>query len=245
MRITAQLELKSPQFPRDHRRACMSQLKTGLTDYSGGEFFRKLYDGSAKAKPLCFAVGFPRGIRFEKDRIVLPERSNQVYITYSTGDMETGILLYNALKRVKGKSRPLANGNEMTLKRLYMPPEACISGTQMLVKTLSPICVRLRDGGQKQYCSVERPDFEEKLREQLMRRFQNSNSITDEMLKTFHFLPIQMKKTVVLHFGQKIECSIGTAAISGAPELLFELYENGLGSRCSNGFGLLQILQQR
>jgi CRISPR-associated endoribonuclease Cas6 len=246
MRATAQLNLKKPEVPADYRPAVLSLLKSGLTVYSNGQFFSEFYDGSAKTKPLCFSVGFPRGVKFQKDKVLLPAESTYIKVTFSSGDRKTGILLYNALRRTQGKSRPLADGNEMTLTKLYAPPEPVLnSTTQMLAKALSPICVRVKDGGKRQYASVAQPDFEEKLREQLARRFRDNSSITDEAIKTFHFFPVQAHKTVALHFGQKMECSVGTAVISGVPALLYEIYENGLGSRCSNGFGLLQILQQK
>lgn len=246
MRLTAQLDLKKSEMPTDYRPAVMSLLKSGLTAYSNGEFFSKFYDGSSKTKPLCFSVGFPRGVKFQKDKVLLPAESTYIKVTFSSGDRKTGMLLYNALRHTKGKARPLADGNEMMLTNIYTPPEPVLtSATQMLVKTLSPICVRVKDDENRQYASVSQVDFEEKLREQLVRRYRENSSITDEAIKTFHFLPLKMKKTVVLHFGQKIECSVGTAAISGTPVLLHEIYENGLGSRCSNGFGLLQILQQK
>ena len=246
MRLITQLNLMKPEVPADYRPAVMSLLKSGLTVYSNGEFFGKFYDGSSKTKPLCFSVGFPHGVKFQKDKVLLPTESTYIQVTFSSGDMETGMLLYNALRQTKSKARPLADGNEMTLTNIDTPPEPVLtSTTQMLVKTFSPICVRVKDDPKRQYASVAQPDFEERLRDQLARRFSDNSNIADEATKTFHFLPLKMKKTVVLHFGQKIECSVGTAAISGAPALLYEIYENGLGSRCSNGFGLLQILQQK
>jgi CRISPR-associated endoribonuclease Cas6 len=245
LRVIGQLELKEPQFPLDYRPTVLSLFKKGLSDYSGGEFFKEFYDGTAATKPLCFAVGFPHEIQFEKDRILLPACNTHIQITFSSGDVQTGIVMYNALCCRKGKNWPLPSGNTMTLTKLYMPPEKLVHNTSLIVKALSPICVRVKEGEKEHYASVAQPDFEEKLREQLIRRFRGNHSITDEMLKTFHFLPLHMRKTVVLHYRQKIECSVGTATISGSPELLYELYENGLGSRCSAGYGLLQILQQR
>jgi CRISPR-associated endoribonuclease Cas6 len=244
MRISGDLILKKPEFPLDYHPVILSLLKTGLSDYMGGRYFEELYDGSAKAKPLCFAVKLPYGVKFEKDRIIFPDGANKVHVTFSTGDMRTSILLANSLKRCKRISRPLVDGNAMVLSRLYIVPEVYMKTTRLLIQMLSPICVRTYNGNKIHYTSVAREDFENQLRKQLARKFANNDKITKSMIHEFHFLPVKMKKTVVLHFGQKIECSVGIAAINGAPELLWELYENGLGSRCSNGFGLFQILQQ-
>lgn len=143
MRVAVQLDIKNPEFPTDGRPAVLSLFKAGLTKYDDGAFFSELYDGSPKPKALTFAIGFPRGIRFCKDKILLPSGSHYITVTFSSGDMRTAILLNNALRRCKGKARPLANGNTMTLTGLHFPPEPRINGHRILVKTLSPIIVRV------------------------------------------------------------------------------------------------------
>ena len=54
--------------------------------------------------------------------------------------------------------------------------------------------------------------------------------------------PIRPKKTVVKHYNQFIESSIGSFILEGNPAVLDYLYKACVGSRRSSGFGLFEVI---
>ena len=62
------------------------------------------------------------------------------------------------------------------------------------------------------------------------------------MLEDFKFTPVSMKKTVIKHYNQCLEASLGTFTLSGNIKLLTRLYSDGIGSRTAMGFGYFNVI---
>ena len=239
MRISAKFQLKNREIQTDYRRAILALLKTGLSNYSSGEFYHEWYDGSAKEKSFCFSVMLPKGSAFNKETICLGD--TWLHITFSTSDHRTAMLLLNILQEMKGTPFPLVH-NEMTLISIAMLPEMILPTTSKIyLRMLAPLCVRTFQEENRQYVSIQHDDFVKQVCDQLKRRYRN---LPDNAFDGFCFMPIDMKKTVITHYDQKIECTLGSAFISSDPRLLKAIYDNGLGTRCSAGFGLIDIIRQ-
>ena len=56
--------------------------------------------------------------------------------------------------------------------------------------------------------------------------------------------PIQCKKVVVKHYGRYIDITTGMFEIQANNEILQYFYDQGIGSRKSAGFGMIDLITQ-
>ena len=64
----------------------------------------------------------------------------------------------------------------------------------------------------------------------------------ENIVDTFSLEPVKAKKVIVKFYEKKIETSTGIFKISGNEQLLKYLYDAGIGSKRSSGFGMFQIV---
>ena len=129
----------------------------------------------------------------------------------------------------------------MTLENITMTKEKEITTDKIIVKFQSPLCVRERENNKYYYYSYENDKFEEILKINIKEQLKITN-IPTEKVDTFTIKPINAKKILIKFYEKCIECSTGTFEISGNKELLKYLYQSGIGSKHSAGFGMFQIL---
>ena len=63
-----------------------------------------------------------------------------------------------------------------------------------------------------------------------------------EVVDDFNIEAVQAKKVIVKFYEKKIETSTGIFRITGDKQLLNYLYQAGIGSKRSSGFGMFKIL---
>jgi len=242
MRLKIELELENEHLPLDYRPTIISLFKHILTVYENGKHFRTYYE-AGKDKPFTFAVGIP-GSTFTKEKILVPNR--KINITFSTSDIGTGIVFFNALLMQKNKSYPLAHENAMIVKNVSIEKEISITTNTIDVIFKSPLCVRehSKENNKDIYYSYEKKGFNEVLNKVVELQIAKSNSLPTSILGDFSINTIDCKKTVVKHHSQFIEATVGMFRLTGNIALLNYLYTNGIGSRKSSGFGLIEIIRK-
>lgn len=242
MRFKIELELKNEHLPLDYRPTVISLFKHSLTIYEKGEHFSTYYE-TGKHKPFTFGVGIP-GSTFTKEGIVVPNR--KINITFSTDDIGTGIVFFNALMMQKNKAYPLAYENTMTVKNILIEKEFEITTNTIEVIFKSPLCVRehSKENNKDIYYSYEKEGFNEAFGKVLKSQIANSHTIPTSILEDFSMIPIDCKKTVVRHHAQFVEATVGRFGLTGNIALLNYLYKSGVGSRKSSGFGLIEIMRK-
>ncbi|MBP2657196.1 MAG: cas6 [Firmicutes bacterium] len=240
MRFKIQLQLKNNQLPLDFRPAVISLFKHSLTVYQDGKHFDTYYD-IGKSKLFTFSVNIPSS-NFGRDFITVP--SKEISIMFSTGNNTTGIVFFNALLMQKNIAFPLAFGNYMTITNMIINNEIPIMSDTISVIFKSPLCVRqhIKEGNKDIYYSYEKEGFNTALNNVLEWQITNSN-LPATLLKGFSLVPVQCKKTVVLHLKQYIEVTLGVFKLTGNIALLNYFYANGIGSRKSSGFGMMEIIR--
>ena len=240
MRSKLEIFLEHPVLPMDYRRCMLSLFKKALSTYENGRYYPFIY-GNSEDKCFSFSVSLPKGAVFTGKTIHLPV--NRISLTVSTADLQTGILLNNMLLSVRGCRHPLPDGNAMSIGCLSAMHEPQISAGQILVRFLSPLCVREHIEKQDRYFTTADPDFQEQLFRCAAYQLRNTEFSLHEP-ESLSFFPLQMKKTKVLHYNQYIPVSFGTCILRGEPRLLQHLYGSGIGSRRGSGFGLFHILSE-
>lgn len=242
MRFKIEMELKNEQFPLDYRSVVISLLKQSLTEYDGGKHLCEYFE-VGKAKPYTFAVGLP-GSTFKKDKILVPNK--KINITFSTGHIGTGILFFNALMIQRNKSYPLAFGNAMTITNILVEKEFIITTDKINIIFKSPLCVRehSKQNNKDFYHSYEKERFNEVLLKVLKAQIEKDGTLPLTLLDGFSMTPLKCKKTVIKHYSQFIEATLGIFTIRGNIALLGHLYANGMASRKSSGFGMFEIIKE-
>ena len=129
----------------------------------------------------------------------------------------------------------------MTLENITMTKEKEITTDKITIKFQAPLCVRSRENNKDYYYSYENDNFEEILKINIKEQLKITD-IPTETVDTFIIKPINAKKVLIKFYEKCIECSTGTFEISGNKELLKYLYQAGIGSKHSAGFGMFQIL---
>lgn len=242
MRLKIEIELKNKHLPLDYRPTIISLFKYSLTIYENGKHFSNYYE-TGKDKPFTFAVGIPNS-KFTKEMILVPNR--KINITFSTSDISTGIVFFNALLMQKNKSYPLAYENAMSIKNILIEKEFSITTNTIDIMFKSPLCVRehSKKNNKDIYYSYEKDGFKEALNKVLEFQIANSDILCTSVLEGFSINPISCKKTVVRHHSQFVEVTVGMFSLTGNIALLNYLYTNGIGSRKSSGFGMIEIMRK-
>lgn len=242
MRFKIELQLKNEKLPLDYRPSVISLFKHCLTVYDNGEHYSTYYE-IGESKQFTFAVDIPSST-FTKEMILVPNK--KINITFSTSDIGTGIIFFNSLMMQKNKSYPLAYENEMTVKNISIEKEVPITTNVINVMFKSPLCVRehIKENNKDIYYSYEKEGFNEALNSVLEFQIANSNILPKSILEGFSMKSIRCKKTVVRHHSQFVEVTLGIFSMKGNIALLNYLYANGVASRKSSGFGMIEIIRK-
>lgn len=235
MKILLQFQLRNNKLPIDYRRVILSFFKKALSEIADGKYYEKYYF-KPERRNFSFAVNLPNP-KFSKSEITLGK--NEFRITFSTSDKMTGFVFMSAFIKQKGNNFSAPLGNVFILTNISQIGDKTASSSTALVKMLSPLCIRehSRDENKNSYYSVASESFEKKankiIQEQLI-----ESGFDDERVKGFSIQPINSKKTVVFHYGNYIECSLGEFVLNGDKAIINYLLQSGIGSRKSAGFGL-------
>lgn len=241
MRFILKFLLKNNKLPLDYRRVCLSFFKKALSEAADGKYFDEYFLNNQR-RPFTFAVQLPSP-HFSKESILLDK--NETKIIFSTGDTKTGFIFCSSFIAQKNKKFNLPYENTMTLKNIFKVPDKEVTGTEMLVKAISPLCLRehRNEDNRDIYYSVKSENFEEKAKEIIGEQLKDSG-FSETLIKDFSISPINARKTVIMHYNCYIECSLGDFAICADKSILNYILKNGIGSRKSAGFGFVDLLTE-
>ncbi|MCI9070089.1 CRISPR-associated endoribonuclease Cas6 [Clostridium sp.] len=244
MRFALTLELEKKNFPIDYRRLILSYIKNALSKCNNGKYYEKFFKDTIQ-KDYCFSVILPKA-KFNKNYIQL--ESNEIEILFSTEDKDkTGFILFSAFIAQKNKPYPLENDNFMTLKNIRNKKQEEIINSKAVFKTSigSGICVRDHDRKSNKdiYYVYNYEKFREKLNVVLSNKLIKFGFTKDE-IDEIKVNPLNCKKIVVKHYGKYIDVTTGMFEIQANKRILQYLYNSGVGSRTSLGFGMVDLVTQ-
>lgn len=244
MRFLLTLAVKKNRFPIEYRRVILSYIKNALTSCNNGKFYDDFF-GEVKQKDYCFSVIFPKA-KFANDEIQI--ENNEIKIIFSSDDKnKTGLKLFSAFIGQKNISFPLENDNSMILKSIKNIKREEILNDRAIFKTTlgSGICVRDhdRETNKDKYYIYSDKEFREKLKFVLKNELINAG-FSESQADNISINPIQCKKAVAKHYKRYIDITLGMIEISGNRFVLQYLYDTGIGSRKSAGFGMVDLVTQ-
>lgn len=248
MRYKVVVEAKTNEIPIEYRRGVMSLFKTMLGDISNGMYMDKYYpdirkttdEGVAQLKPnpFTFSVKLYKP-KFTSESVVLEKKEFE--IIFSTDDQMTALIFHNGFLGKKDKWMKFGN-TEIKINKIYDYKEQVIEVNGINIKMLSPLCIREhnKENNKDYYYSSMREKFKVQAEEVISTQLEARGfSKKDREVKIDC---IREVKTVVTHYGQKIEVSLGEFRLEGNKKALTSLYLSGIGSRSSAGFGLFDLL---
>lgn len=239
MRINTHIYLKESTLKKDNRRYFLSLIKKALSK-SSPELYEKLYNsGKPQMKKMSFALKFCKP-KFEGNNILL--ENNEITMTISSSDPVFCIEIYNAMLAMKNLEFPIADNNAMTVMSVKIENTKSIEKEKISIYMLSPLIVREHNKDQKdRYYTFEDEKFSETFFNITKNMFKKLFEI-DINKDDIKITPIKAKTTVTNVLGTNARCSLGSFELSGNRKLLNILYEIGLCSKRSQGFGLFDIL---
>ena len=246
LRLSLLFETPQVVIPIYYRSTFVSLIKKTL---EGTPYF-DLYYRRKYPKPFTFSVYLPIE-RINSERIYLrkPEKGNPLLKLFISS---TDAVLLLQIVASLGEIKEYSWGNELKLKFLKvektLPPPNAENG-MLLVKTMSPIFLKAKNGKPLLPPQPSEVDFEDKLKE-FNREF---NEIHKRIFRTLdlHYMevkiiPISWRKRVIkLRFSEQkeklhhVEVFEGKFALYGDAETLKNLYYKGVGLRTAEGFGMV------
>ena len=239
MRFYLEWRLKEPRLPLDYTRIFISFFKSSLKAVDKVAY-QELYEtGTPLMKPYTFSVYFPNR---QVNGSELHFKGNRIKLTFSCSDLEWSIRFLNAFTNQRGETFKLPQQNEMTLIQVRTEVLKPVQEKEVLIKFLSPLAVLKREAETKQnyYLVWNDEGFETQLKDVLNRQL--SNLSAHLLLDGFELTPLQPKRLGCRAFGQLILASGGIYRLKGDPKLIQHLWEAGIGSRRSAGFGMFEII---
>lgn len=237
MRMQMIFQLEKPELDIEYRRAFLSLLKKSFQQASE-TVYQKLYETGTTMKPFTFGVYLEKP-EFRESIVLL--QSREITLNFSTSETTLGIYFYNSLVKNRFVPFPLAKGNSLSRPRFRLVKEQRISSSEMVFKTLTPFLVREHDRaeGKDVYLTKEDPKFVSQLEWSI-------GNMIDTMMgrkETVKVEPVKLGGNIpIMHYGQRVDGYTGIIKMTGSPEVLEFIYQVGLGSRRSEGFGLLEVV---
>ncbi len=237
MRFKLYFTLENLQIPIQYRKSIISFFKHCLISYNE-TYYKKYYNQKdTNIKNYAFSVYYKQS-QIQKENIIL--KDNKMELNVTTSDYETGIILYNAFNKQKNKKYPLQD-NIMVLQNIVMIQEKQITNPKITIKFQAPLCVRHRIDNKDYYHSYQSKQFQDIIKINIKEQIKITD-IPEDIVDTFEIKPINPKKVIIKFYEKCLECSTGVFEISGKKELLTYLYQSGMGSKHSAGFGMFQII---
>lgn len=236
--------LENPELPKDNKSIWLSFLKNVLSKCNKGKFYESYFSGT-NSKDYSFSILLSKP-KFVEEKVLL--ENNQVKMIFSADDKKkTGLIFYAAFLEAKNRRFPLPEGNGMTLKRVRQMREKLITSSKVAFRTVTGggLVVREheREKNRDKYYTYKDSGFDENLKKVLKVQAKTAG-FSENMVEELVMTPVQCKKVLVKHYGVYIDVTVGIFYLEGDSDLLQYFYQAGIGSRHSEGYGLLDIISQ-
>ena len=242
MRFILDFELDTVRLPIEIRRTVISFFKKSLTEEHNSKYYPEVFTGT-QIKDYSFSVIFPLDKYFAEE-IYLKRPEMKVVVSCSEKN-NIGFLLVNVFLSQRNKKFPLPKDTHMILKDVRIIEEKIIKGEEAIFQTTIGGGVVVREHNKEEnkdiYYSVGNERFEEVLNWLMKERFKRLG-YPEDIFKDFSCKLLEGRKIVVKHFDLKFPVTTGRFKVKAPKILLEEIYRTGMGSRLSQGFGLLEYL---
>lgn len=237
-------EYKTSQIPVANRMMWVSLFKEALKKVNK-DYYEKLYyfgeKNNKQSKNFCFST-YLKDFRIDEDLISIKDR---VILNISTSDYEFGINIYNGLLQMNTFKY---KGFILEKIKISLVKENFIGCSEITVKTMSPICIKDKEG---KFLSPNDENYEKELNYAANQSLINSRGYG--LYEELAIEPVSIKKVVVKEDIRDFKANAnkdifyvtaygGIFKLRGHIEDLNMIYQNGLGLRRGQGFGMIELL---
>lgn len=238
MRFCVELLLNNEKFPKDKNRIIISLLKHCYEEYDK-DYYDSLYESNKnEIKSFTFSL-YMGNCKFEREEIIIPEK--KIILNFSTSSIEDSIYFYNSILQAKNKPYEI-KGVSLTVNKINIIKEKIIAENFLDLRVLSPIVVRDHSGQNDEtwYYSLNEEKgkeiFNSNLKQQLLDEFGTARELD---INEIEIQVVSNKEVKIKHYGIEVLSNIARLNIKAKPYILDYLYKSGIGSRRSQGFGMI------
>lgn len=243
--MRVRISISASKLPVSYGFLFLSLIKEALQsedpEYYSRLFFYDQRRSNKVTKNFCFAIRLPSFQLTDNEFIFTDDRNASLIL--SSPDVELVLKLYNGFLKTRSFSY---QNYALRITRISLLREKVIGSSSVIFQTMSPICIKDQEGF---YLDFDAPNFERELNyiaDLIIRNFAGSG-----LKDTLNFKPLHMTKRVVkLHDkflnGKTfyVNANFGRFQLTGHPRDLNLLYQLGLSFRRSEGFGLLELVEE-
>ena len=244
MRFKLDFIIDQSELNADYRRYVLSFIKNALSQSVNGDLLERYYkDTDTKDFTWTMIVSKPQ---FTKEKFRFAD--NKFSLVFSTDDgRQTGMYLMLAFLNQKNKRYPADEGNFFTLKNIVQLDQKEIKGTTVRFHTMpgASLVVRDhdRDTNRDKYYSCEDEEYPGRL-EQALKTQAEMAGFLEEAVGSIALRSIAGRKVVVKHYGVYLDATIADFTVQGENRILQYFYQNGVCSRRSSGFGMVDVVEE-
>lgn len=229
----------SCQLPVDYRRGFISMIKGAVESHSP-TLFSLLFE-KRTVKPYTFSVSFGNKVKIEGENINFEP---PIEFKFGTHQLDILTMVYNHLV---GKKEFSIYNLLFTVENINISRPRKIEKNHVVLRTLSPILIRSHANERYYLCPQcinfnGDSDFEEAFKFNLDEIVKHLSDLDE--VESFEFKPIELRRLVIKHMGLKIPGFVGTFSMKAHPEVLNLINQVGLGSRRSQGFGMVEVIRE-
>jgi CRISPR-associated endoribonuclease Cas6 len=213
----------------------MSLIKESLKD-SSSEEFKRVY-GKRAGRNIVFNCCFGKDMRIDKKRENIVLNSPTFLFELSSPDTKLIAMIYNGLR----KNREYAIFDSKIKLKDITPVNTLIrSKDRIRVRSVCPILVKSSPDSGSRYLLPGEESFYGCLNHFCKVRYEEFFS--EEFKGSVELLPLELKRVVVKHMGTYHTGFKGIFELSSSSKMLQFLYDAGIGTRTSQGFGMLELV---
>lgn len=239
MRFEVYFNSNDNKLPKDYRRLLTSFLKKSF-EISNKKFYENNYiNVNNKLKNFCYSIYIPNAI-YNKDYIELVNSGFKMI--FSTSSSIDGINFYNAMLKMKNKVYKYKE-IEMIPYKFTMLKETLITSNCAIFSTMSPIIIRdhNHDNSKTWFYSFDETKGKEVFLRNLKYQLSELNDIIEEDLNEIEVEVIKNKVNKIKNYNTVMIANSCILIIKAKNYILNYIYQSGVGSNRSRGFGLLEI----
>ncbi len=250
--LSLSAEKGAPFLPVYYHSGFVSLIKQAIQQENQTLFHALFEVRKPIVKPYTFAVSFGDNVKVEEDKIYF---NKEVHFKFSSFSLQYLVAVYNffILKFKTREAIRIFNEN-FYVSNVLMFPERKITRNSAIFRTLSPVLIRSHKN-EKHYlvpkCDNFDGDdgFEEALRFNLDELLKNLlGKGLNDFGATVEFRPVKLSRVIVKYLKDdvliKMPAFKGVFSMSAHPEILNLIVRAGLGSRRSQGFGMLELIRE-
>lgn len=240
MKCTLVFSLQHTKLPVDIRHSIISFFKAALTNCQEGAFFPYFF-GQTKPKPYTWSLVLHQPI-FSDDCITVTQNECKIRLSIMNSQGMEKVFV-SSLMAMRGQEFPLAFDNYLCLQQVQLEKDSSVTTDHILVRTVlgGGICVRNHDRRTNTdiYYSCDDATFNDRLTLTVQHQLERFHLPTESLRITC----VEGKKVMVRHmYGQFFPVTIGYFYLQGNSYVLENLMAMGMGSRRSQGYGMIQVV---